>query len=252
MRSVSMKYEYKKNYEVAYSQTDKNANLKLVNAAEFFEDIETEYYGTFNSDNITLERECGAIWVITKAKFHFYRYPMWRDKVHARTYTTLVKPIRCNIEATFSDDNSNIMFVMKNEFCPIDVETRKIRKISSVNYPGDMETENSVYEEGFERLDMQFSEQDKAYDQKVMFSDIDYSNHTNNTMYIKYLSNCFTTDLLDKYVVTDFEIHYISESRENQVLSIYKKEIEHGKIVFLIKHGEREVARAVLRYEEKL
>ena len=52
----------------------------------------------------------------------------------------------------------------------------------------------------------------------------------------------------NKNKITDFEIHYINESKEGQILKIYKKE-ENKNISFLIKDCEKEIIRANLIFE---
>ena len=54
-------------------------------------------------------------------------------------------------------------------------------------------------------------------------------------------------EFLDQCQITDFEIHYINETREGQTLKIYKK-LKEQEIEFLIKEEEREIVRASLKY----
>lgn len=55
--------------------------------------------------------------------------------------------------------------------------------------------------------------------------------------------NMLNSDLLDNNIITDFEIHYISESKEGQKLDIFKK-ISEDNIDFLIKNQDKEIVRA--------
>lgn len=130
------------------------------------------------------------------------------------------------------------------------METRKIRKVETVNYPLDMETEENVIQEPYSKLNETFLEDDFVYEQKVFVADIDYSRHTNNVIYVKYIVNSLSCEFFDKNQITDFEIHYINESREGEILKIYKKEKE-SSIEFLIREGEKEIIRASLSYKNK-
>ena len=88
------------------------------------------------------------------------------------------------------------------------------------------------------------------YEQKIYSSDIDFSKHTNNAVYVRFISNVLSCDFIDKNLITDFEIHYINESKEGQILKIYKKE-RNQEMEFLIKEKDREIARAILKYINK-
>lgn len=244
-----MKVEYKKEYKVSYTEVNQNLKLGLVEAMTLPQNMVTEYFECFKSDNIVLKNQNNAVWVVSKAKLHFNKYPNWRDVIYGRSYTTKVKPIRVEMETTFKNEEGEILFSAKQESCAIDLETRKIRKVETVNYPSDMETEENIIQEAYSKLNESFSEDNLIYEQKVFSTDIDYSRHTNNVMYVRYIANTLSCEFLDKNKITDFEIHYINESKEGQILKIYKIE-KNGLIEFLIKEGEREIIRASLSYEQ--
>ena len=203
-----MKVEYEKEYQVSYTEVDQNLKLGLEEAVTFHQNIVTEYFESFKSDNIVLKNQNNAIWVVSKTKVHFNKYPTWRDIIYGRSYTTKVKPIRVEMETTFKNKEGEILFTTKQESCAIDLETRKIRKVETVNYPPDMETEENIIQEPYLKLNESFSENDFVYEQKIFSSDIDYSRHTNNAVYVRFIENALSCEFLDNYQITDFEIHY--------------------------------------------
>lgn len=244
-----MKIEYKRKYKVNYTEVDQNLKLALVDAITLQQNMGTEYFESFKSDNVILRNKNNAAWVVSKTKVHFNKYPNWGDIIDAISYTTKVKSIRVEMETVFKDKNEENLFCTKQEMCPIDLKTRKIRKITTVNYPLDMEIEENVIHEPFLKLSDNFSEDDLVYKQRVFLTDIDYSRHTNNVAYVKFVVNTLSSEFIDKYQITDFEIHYINESREGEELKVYKKEKDYS-IKFLIKEGEKEIIRASLNYED--
>lgn len=244
-----MKIEYKRKYKVNYTEVDQNLKLALVDAITLQQNMGTEYFESFKSDNVVLRNKNNAAWVVSKTKVHFNKYPNWGDIIDAISYTTKVKSIRVEMETVFKDKNEENLFCTKQEMCPIDLKTRKIRKITTVNYPLDMKIEENVIHEPFLKLSDNFSEDDLVYKQRVFLTDIDYSRHTNNVAYVKFVVNTLSSEFIDKYQITDFEIHYINESREGEELKVYKKEKDYS-IKFLIKEGEKEIIRASLNYED--
>lgn len=243
-----MKAEYKRNYQINYTEVDQNLKLGLVSAIIFHQNMGTEYFESFKSDNVVLKNKNNAAWVVSKTKVHFNKYPTWKDVIYGRSYTTKVKPIRVEMETTFKNKHDDILFVTKQESCVIDLDTRKIKKIDTVNYPYDMEIEYNLINEPFLKLNEEFSQKNFVYSQKVFSTDIDYSRHTNNVSYVRYIVNTLSCNFLDNNQITDFEIHYINESMEGQTLKIYKKE-KQNSINFLIKNEEKEVVRANLKYK---
>ena len=57
------------------------------------------------------------------------------------------------------------------------------------------------------------------------------------------------SEILNNNIITDFEINYINESKEGQLLDIYRKDYE-DKIDFLIKFEETELVRARIKLKE--
>ena len=57
------------------------------------------------------------------------------------------------------------------------------------------------------------------------------------------------SEILNNNIITDFEINYINESKEGQLLDIYRKDYEN-KIDFLIKFEENELVRARIKLKE--
>ena len=242
-----MENEYKRKFFIGYSNCDRKENLSVLNSLYLIQDMMTEYFGFLKSDNIILKSENNAIWVLAKTKVHFNKYPKWRDLIEGTVFTTGIKPIRVETEAQFKDKDNNVLFYANQETCVIDLTDRKIRKINTVNYPTGVQIKEGINKEKYLRLNTEFTEADKVYEQKIHSTDIDFSYHTNNVSYVKYILNSLNSDFIDSHKITDFEIHYINESKEGQKLSIYKK-IKDNEIEFLIKEENREIARANLKY----
>lgn len=242
-----MENEYKRKFFIGYSNCDRKVNLSVLNSLFLIQDMMTEYFGFLKSDNIILKSENNAIWVLVKTKVHFNKYPKWRDLIEGTVFTTGIKPIRVETEAQFKDKDNNVLFYANQETCVIDLTDRKIRKINTVNYPTGVQIKEGINKEKYLRLNTEFTEADKVYEQKIHSTDIDFSYHTNNVSYVKYILNSLNSDFIDSHKITDFEVHYINESKEGQKLSIYKK-IKDNEIEFLIKEENREIARANLKY----
>ena len=243
-----MKTEYNKSYSVSYSNVAKNAQLSLVSAITLVQDMMTEYFESFGSDNIVLKKENKAIWVLARTKIHFIKKPKWKEIIKGNAYTTKITPIRVETETKFTNIDNEPLFYANQQSCVIDLESRKIRKVDSVNYPLDMEVRPTYTKINYLKLNEHFKEKDKIYEKKVFSTDIDYSGHTNNAIYVRCVVDTLSCEFIDNHIITDFEIQYISESKEGQTLEIYRK-IKENEIDFLIKEGEREIIRANLKYK---
>lgn len=243
-----MKYDYNKEFKVNYTQTDSNLKLSLINSVSLIQDSMTEYFESLGSDNIKIKKEDNALWVVTKTKINFFKIPIWNDDIVTNGYIVKNKNIRVETENTFKYSNGDLSFVTNQELCVIDVDTRKLRKIDTISFPKEIEIRDSVVNTEYLKLNDEFSENDFCYEQEALLSDIDYSKHVNNIAYVRYLLNTLSSEFFDKIVLKDFEIHYISESKERQKLRIYKKQFSN-EIRFLVKESDREIVRASIKFE---
>ncbi len=243
-----MENKYKRKFFIGYTNCDRKISLSLLDSFYLIQDMMTEYFGFLKSDNIILKRENNALWVLTKTKVHFNNLPVWRDVVEGTVFTTNIKPIRVGTETQFKDKDNNILFYANQETCAIDLDDRKIKKISTVNYPKDLEIIEGINKEKYLKLNDEFTIDDKVSEQIVHSTDIDFSHHTNNVSYIRFILNSLSSEFLDNCKVTDFEIHYINETKEGQKLEIYRK-LKDTDVDFLIKENDREIVRANLKYK---
>ena len=244
-----MKYDYKKEFTLHYSEIDSSARFSLISALNYIQNMSTEYFATMGTDNFTVSTKNNAVWVITKTKIKFIKRPVWKDKIFIRIYSVKVSAIRFSVEIRFENENRECVVIAKQEYCAMDIDARKARKISTISFPTDLEVENEEYLEEYRKLRDKFTQSEFVYSTKITSQDIDFSKHTNNVVYVRYLMNIFSCEYLESNEIDEFEIHYISESKEGQNLDIYKKEFSDKEIEFLIKVEDKDIASAYIKFK---
>ena len=73
-----MNSEYKRKYEITYTELNQDLELGLTNAIELVQSILTDYFVSFGSDSETIKNKNNALWVLSKTKVHFNKFPTWR------------------------------------------------------------------------------------------------------------------------------------------------------------------------------
>ncbi|MBR2290529.1 MAG: hypothetical protein IJ867_08185 [Clostridia bacterium] len=244
-----MKYRYDKEYVLHYSEIDSSAHLSLISSLKFIQNMSTEYFQRMGTDNFTVSTQNNAVWVITKTKIKFFRRPVWKDKIAIRIYSVRLSAIRFSVEICFESEDGEVFAVSKQEYCAIDIDSRRARKISTISFPSDLEVEEERFPEDYRRLKEEFEEGEFVYSTKVCSQDIDFSKHTNNVVYVRFLMNIFSCKFLEENEIDEFEIHYIREAREGEELEIYKKEVSDKEMEFLIKAEGNEITRAYITFK---
>lgn len=243
-----MENVYHKNINVSYTCVDRSARMGLAECLAFNQDMLTEYCGMLGTDNIVLKEKNNAAWIYTRTKFCAKRLPGWNEKLHGECYITNWSPVRIEIETCVSDERGEKILLYRTQMCAIDLGDRSLRKIDSVEFPGNLPKAASEYPDRYGKLTAGFSDEDFVYSAKVFASDTDFTRHTNNVRYAKFLCNTLGGSFYDSCTVCGFEIQYLKESREGDELGVYRKETSPGEYSFLIKCGDAEVVRAVLFY----
>ena len=66
----------------------------------------------------------------------------------------------------------------------------------------------------------------------VRNSDLDLNGHVNNTRYAQWLLDSVSEESHRKYILTDYEINFLAETKQGEEISIYGGEIEPDKFQF--------------------
>ncbi len=245
-----MKYDYRKSFDISYSRGDRWLDLSLVDAVSIAQEMNTDYFRTFGSDNFTIKTKNDALWVLAKTRLHFLEIPRWGDVIYGRSYTLKSHGFRTEIETAF-ENHGRLAFTARQELCVIDATKREVRRIDTISYPKDMELEEEAVPLRFFRLKDDLSEDDLVYKDHFRLTDIDFSNHVNNVAYVRYIANAMTKEFFGQRRIVDFEIQYKHECFEDHELGVYKRDIDENTIDFQVKSDGEVAVDARIVHEAK-
>ncbi len=245
-----MKDLYTKNQMISYSDVDHTGYLGLLGTSKYIQDCLTEFLAKMGAGNNVLRQLNNAAWVLTKLKIQMGQdMPYWLSRMTIHTYAVKKSPVKLKLQSIALDEKNRVAFVGYQEFCVIDLDTRKIRKIETTNFPSSTETGPVYGDNSFEILVPDHTDQDLVRTREVLWTDIDFSEHTNNTRYLQYLLDSCPADFFTGHRITRAEIHFLAESREKDLLDIYRKSGENY-LDFLIRKGDSDIVKARMRFEE--
>lgn len=236
-----------KNITIEYSQVDTNLKLSVFHATNVVQNIMTNLFDNIGLTNMVLKKHYNAAWVISKLAVSFTHYPKLNDAVNGTAFVSGNSKIRLNLDSIFKDTSNSTLFCARQEICPMDLTTRKVRKLDTINYPTNLAYPQGVCNASFARFNFDLSTFTKTCDYTISYCDIDFTRHVNNASYVRFMLNTLNVNFLDNNNITDFEIHYINECREGDVLSIYKQ-ITDNTINFVILHNDLKIIEASFKY----
>ena len=156
-------------FHIDYSKVDNTVYLSFDSIFDITQIAITEFFKTIGFDNLTMKNKYDSAWVITKTKLKINKLPYWGENIKTKTYITNIKPVKADVETAFYDMNDNLIMVIKDEMCVIDLNIRKIRKLKDFSFD-EQETKESIISESYEPIDTTDLE---LYDNiKVKFCDM--------------------------------------------------------------------------------
>ena len=213
-----MEFIYEKKIE--YGMCDINALLKIPEIFKMVESGAASFFGLYQKDNLTLRKVYGALWLFTKTSVHIEKLPVWNEMVSIEACLAgEPSKVTCVVEVFIHTKNSKQGIRAWVECCSASIETRKLLRLSAIDFEIPFESSSPEYSKWEEEL-----EQFKTL--TVSSSYIDYSRHVNNAEYIRILFDGYSIEELEQMHIKNIEVHYLAEAKEKDMLTIFSKKIE--------------------------
>ena len=220
-----MKNYYAVNLKTTSSMYDNNLLLKFDEILAILQDLATAHSYDMGIDHNTLLANSNAFWVLSRVKFKINENIENNSKVYLKTWPLKPTGVRF-LRNFFFKQNSKTMVEAKSEWCVLDALNFSVRKLDSISYPKDMKyIEKTIGSFDFSKEKYSILDSDFCYDYKVVLTDIDCNNHTNNVAYARMALNAFGLNEFKNYNFSTFEIKFINQSFYGNTIKIYKKQI---------------------------
>lgn len=225
---------------VPFSQTGATNGFSVIGAAQIIEDSVCAFFAAFGKDNLTLSSKYNALWVFVKNKFQKRASAKWNEEITVETFLTNKTAATVVVDTVVKNSEGETALAARTELCVIDLDTKRIRRISSVDFPEDIEIYPSVT--GFEFTRFSAATLREEYKFNVPSTSIDLCGHVNNVEYLRFILNATSVVKEIDSPVRETEINFVAQSREGEMLTVYGG--ENGENEFYeIRNGEKIVAR---------
>ncbi len=212
--------EFLKTRKMSASFTDFNANLSVLGAFRIVEDAITEYMGDLKIDGLTAKRVYNAIWVFAKTKIKFLKNLVWNDEYTVNCFISKISVVTMNIDVALKNADGELCVYSRTELCALDLESGRIRKVSTVGVDGTIQAKAPLTDVSFAKIDSENLPEVQRV--KVGFTSIDYAVHTNNKEYVRFMLDTYSVGEMKSYRIREMEIVYINQSYEGDVLTVCK------------------------------
>jgi len=222
-----------KHQKVSSAITDSMANLSVIGIFQIAEEAVTELMGELNIDGITAKREYNAVWVFTKNKVKFYQNIAWNEECTVICSISKITRVSICIDIGIKNKLDELCAYSRVELCALDLQSGRIRKVSTVGVEDGMKTETPLVDFSFTRFDAENLPETEQV--KVRSSNIDFAGHTNNKEYIRFMLNTYSVQELEQRPIREMEVVYVNQSYENDILTVRKGCFQNKDIISIQK-----------------
>lgn len=230
-----------KKQKVSASATDSLANLSVIGIFQTVEDAVTELLGELGFDNIVMKKKYNAIWVFAKSRIRIFKNIAWNEDFYTECFISSITRATVNVDIAVKNVSEGLCAYSRVELCVLDLQTEGLSKISTVGFGDRVVVENPETEIAFTRFNNgELPENGRV---QVKYTNIDFSRHTNNIEYIRFMLNTYSVQELETRPVKEMEVLYKSQSFENDELTIRKGSFGE-KDVFMLQKDDKVIARS--------
>ena len=205
-------------YLPRFRESDSDGLVSAKGYFYYFQDIAAGLYHEMGKGNNRIPGKYGVSWVYSKYKLKIYDKCDFDHLIHIACWVSRLDAIRSWQEMRITR-GEDLLCEGRLESCVVEMQTKKIGKLSRIELPEDLE-EGNLTVEPFTRRLKPSENMEYRYTHTVAYTDLDLSRHMNNLHYVDMFMNAFDLDWYDRYFITDFEIHYLHQAYYGEELRI--------------------------------
>lgn len=227
-----MKSIYKKDLVIEADYVDCESTYDILGMLSQMQNVISEHTVDLGVDFPTITAKSNAFWVVLKTGVKIFKQPKWNEKVSISTYPLPPSLVRCDRECVITDEKGELVALSVGEWCILDHDTKKPRKVSTSCYPFELDhVKDRRLPERAKRVVYDFAPDDLVYERVIRVTDMDLNYHTNNKSYTRFALDAFPSSLFKTKTVSEYQINFENQSYENETIQIFVHELEPDKYV---------------------
>ena len=222
---------YECDFLVDYVDVDKNGKISDWGFFKHLQEI-----GCLHADclgyGLNDTFKTGLAWVLLDWKLQIFKRPVWKDKIHIRTWPSKTE-LACNFrDYEIYDETGNKLAIATSRWVLYDLNKRHIVKLTPDIVERFAPCGISVFDSEIEKLP-EPEDMDVTFEYTVLRRDIDSNSHVNNLNYINFAKEALPEDV---YAI-DFSSIDVMYKKQclvgSQIVGLYKKVSDDEHVVVI-------------------
>ena len=211
------------NFNIPSYNVDMSWRLKPASFMDLAQEAANQHANIlgFGYDDLIASR---TAWVLSRMHVEFTDTPKWREEMTLTTWHKGLNRLFFLRDFLMTDKEGNPRVKATTSWLILNLETRRLVRDPKLIEDGTVCTEN-VLETPADKVQMPKGiEPMFVMDHKVVYSDIDMNNHTNNAMYMQWAMDAIDYETASAKPLKEFTINFNRETKIGDTVSIYRVE----------------------------
>lgn len=175
-------------------------------------------------------------WVLVSGIMTMDRYPDYKEKITIRTWLSTYSMIRGIRENIIYDENMNVIGRAKGIWVFFDIIRRRpVQIFDSIKEKWSYCKEESINHDITKKIKpLDFATDIKEF--KVYRFDVDTNQHVNNIIYLQWLIESISEEIIDNYFLYSIDARFIAEAQYGDtVMSLTERDVNENSFTHTIK-----------------
>ncbi|HLN19976.1 MAG TPA: acyl-ACP thioesterase domain-containing protein [Bacteroidales bacterium] len=212
-----MEMVYKKKYRVHVYETGPGGKLSLYSLFNYLQDIASDHAETlgFGRDDLLKDNR---FWVLSRMYLEINRLPLWEETVDVSTWPSGTESLFAlrNYEVSGSD---GVIIRGSSSWLILDRDSKRVQRpdnvLSRFEFPvRDNNIRNST------KLNIVGEQAVTDHCFRIKASDLDVNLHTNNAVYVRWITDSYDLGYIMNNDPQSVEINYLAESRFGDEINV--------------------------------
>jgi acyl-ACP thioesterase len=209
---------YQGQHKIRSFDIDFNKDFKLFSIVNLIQEVAFNHAHDLNFGVSDLNQN-NLTWVLSRMKINIHRNAKQGEVITARTWPKGFKGMFAMRDIEVLDENGKAIIEATTAWLIVDQKTKKLCRTNpyqSLNF----DIDKYVIEEVPDKIKTP-ENVNLNHERKILLSDIDLNQHTNNTKYIEMIINCFTIKHFEEHRIKSFQINYLAEAIINDNIEVF-------------------------------
>lgn len=214
-----MVQKFEKSYRIHVYETSPNSKLNLHSLFNYMQDIASDHAEVLGYGRNDLLKH-NNFWVLSRLYTEIISWPEWEEDILVKTWPNGTDKLFALRNYELFNAEGKALAHASSSWLILDRETRKIQRPEGSLEGRDMRRQEAFAIRNATKLETAVRQGTSDYCFRIKTSDLDINFHTNNAVYLKWISDSYDLGFLMKNDPQSVEINYLAESRHDEELAV--------------------------------